>query len=261
MNKNEIILKIVLLVIVASIVTSFIVFAIVCPNQFQFSLGYQSSKEVIYQKDYSQEEIESIAVDNKSVDVFLEKSNDSNIHLKVYGEKKRKNKYEINLENKKLQIKRKGEVNFCIGFCSYEERIILYLPEEYEKDIKINSLSGDITTRNQLAVNLDIITKSGDILSEEINQLKANTISGDIQVKRVTMIELKTTSGDVEIDSLMLLKNSKIRTISGDVLIDRVNDIYIETNTMSGDVEVVKNNRYANILLSVTTTSGNIEIG
>ena len=33
------------------------------------------------------------------------------------------------------------------------------------------------------------------------------------------------------------------------------------THTTSGDVDIQKNNRYANVELSVTTTSGDIEIG
>ena len=38
------------------------------------------------------------------------------------------------------------------------------------------------------------------------------------------------------------------------------NDIYIETETNSGDEEVKNNNRMAEIVLKITTTSGNIRV-
>ena len=38
------------------------------------------------------------------------------------------------------------------------------------------------------------------------------------------------------------------------------NDIYIETETNSGDEDVKNNNRMAEIVLKITTTSGNIKI-
>ena len=38
------------------------------------------------------------------------------------------------------------------------------------------------------------------------------------------------------------------------------NDIYIETETNSGDEDVKNNNRMAEIVLKITTTPGNIKI-
>ena len=38
------------------------------------------------------------------------------------------------------------------------------------------------------------------------------------------------------------------------------NDIYIETETNAGDEDVKNNNRMAEIVLKITTTSGNIKI-
>ena len=38
------------------------------------------------------------------------------------------------------------------------------------------------------------------------------------------------------------------------------NDIYVETETSSGDADVQNNNRKAEIVLKITTTSGSIDV-
>ena len=45
-----------------------------------------------------------------------------------------------------------------------------------------------------------------------------------------------------------------------DVEIKNKNDIYIETETGSGDAHVKNNNRMAEIVLKITTTSGSIRV-
>ena len=69
-----------------------------------------------------------------------------------------------------------------------------------------------------------------------------------------------TSSGSIEIDSLNITENSNINAKSGDVDIMSKNDIYIETETDSGDADVTNNNRMSEIVLKITTTSGSIKV-
>ena len=48
--------------------------------------------------------------------------------------------------------------------------------------------------------------------------------------------------------------------LNPEMLINGKNDIYVETETNSGDAEVINNNRMAEIVLKITTTSGNINV-
>lgn len=106
-----------------------------------------------------------------------------------------------------------------------------------------------------------IKTSSGKILVEGAKRLQAEASSGEIDINKIEeYCNLTTSSGSIDIDSLNLTEKSSINAKSGDVEIKNKNDIYIETETKSGDAEVKDNNRMAEIVLKITTTSGNIKV-
>lgn len=106
-----------------------------------------------------------------------------------------------------------------------------------------------------------IKTSSGEIDIISADRIKAEASSGDINVETIeNYCELKTSSGNIDINSLNITENSNINAKSGNVRINGKNDIYVETETNSGDVNIDNNNRMAEIVLKITTTSGNIRV-
>ena len=106
-----------------------------------------------------------------------------------------------------------------------------------------------------------IKTSSGKILLESAKRLQAEASSGEIDINTIEeYCNLVTSSGSIEIDSLNITENSNINAKSGDVDIRSKNDIYIETETGSGDADVTNNNRMSEIVLKITTTSGSIKV-
>lgn len=106
-----------------------------------------------------------------------------------------------------------------------------------------------------------IKTSSGKILVESAKRLQAEASSGEIDINTIEeYCNLVTSSGSIEIDSLNITENSNINAKSGDVDIRSKNDIYIETETGSGDADVTNNNRMSEIVLKITTTSGSIKV-
>ncbi len=106
-----------------------------------------------------------------------------------------------------------------------------------------------------------IKTSSGKILVESAKRLQAEASSGEIDINKIEeYCNLVTSSGSIEIDSLNIIENSNINAKSGDVDIRSKNDIYIETETGSGDADVTNNNRMSEIVLKISTTSGNIKV-
>ena len=106
-----------------------------------------------------------------------------------------------------------------------------------------------------------IKTSSGKILVESAKRLQAEASSGEIYINKIEeYCNLVTSSGSIEIDSLNITENSNINAKSGDVDIRSKNDIYIETETGSGDADVTNNNRMSEIVLKITTTSGSIKV-
>lgn len=106
-----------------------------------------------------------------------------------------------------------------------------------------------------------IKTSSGKMLVESAKRLQAEASSGEIDINTIEeYCNLVTSSGSIEIDSLNITENSNINAKSGDVDIRSKNDIYIETETGSGDADVTNNNRMSEIVLKITTTSGSIKV-
>ena len=118
-------------------------------------------------------------------------------------------------------------------------------------DIEIGTISEDAKVK----------TASGKITLNGANKLKAETISGDIKINSIeNNCEISSTSGNIIVDRANINENSFIKTNSGNVVINNKNDIYVETETTSGDADVQNNNRMSEIVLDITTTSGNIKV-
>ena len=106
-----------------------------------------------------------------------------------------------------------------------------------------------------------IKTSSGKILVGEARRLQAEASSGEIEINRINeYCNLTISSGSIDVETLNITENSSINAKSGNVEIKNKNDIYIETETNSGDVDVKNNNRMAESVLKITTTSGSIRI-
>lgn len=144
------------------------------------------------------------------------------------------------------------------------------------KNINVKTTSGDIDIKS--AMDIEAKSTSGEITVESGKYVKATTTSGDIEIGNVEEgdisstsgeveigksgnINISTMSGDIEIDNLMVIDKSYIKSTSGEVKVHKVNDVYVDTNTVSGDVKVKNNNRKSDNVLTIKTTSGDIEVG
>ncbi len=120
--------------------------------------------------------------------------------------------------------------------------------------------SGDIEV-GKISEDATIKTASGKITLDRANKLKAEASSGDIKINSIeNHCEISSTSGNIIVDTINIIENSSIKANSGNVVINNKNDIYVETETNSGDEDVKNNNRMAEIVLKITTTSGSIRV-
>lgn len=127
-----------------------------------------------------------------------------------------------------------------------------------------NKLSAETSSGDVEVDNIGegtIKTSSGKILVNEAKRLKAEASSGNMGISKINeYCNLKTSSGSIDIETLNIIENSVINAKSGSVDIRSKNDIYIETETKSGDSDVKNNNRMAEIVLKIITTSGSIKV-
>lgn len=330
-NKGAKITLIIILVILVIILINFMVYAIINKNgEFKLSLiGFGDNTEMIFEKEYNPEELNSISVDVSSSNIKIEKADTDKIKITAYGEKDDKIKEEIN-ENELSITKENTRVFIFTMLYWCREEIIIQVPNNCDEEFNIQTSSGDIIAPDLEGDNIQLKTSSGKIqcgninngkmesssgdiligngnevtlkassgsikagdfnklsaeassgdievgtISEDAtiktasgkitldraNKLKAEAYSGDIKINSIeNHCEISSTSGNIIVDTINITENSSIKANSGNVVINNKNDIYVETETNSGDEDVKNNNRMAEIILKITTTSGSIRV-
>lgn len=291
-RRNLAIIKIVILSILGIMV--FGVFMFLMDERHDLGDLSFNDKETKLMKsvNYNIGEINKITTDLRDADIEVRHTSENIVKVDLYD--KDESKMDVSLNDGVLSIKVTGN-NYCFGFCfSRGRRVVVYLPESFDKDIEIVTASGEVNVPKVLS-KLNIKTVSGDVFVDEANNLTVkttsgdvtagrsvktyiSTVSGEIEVESTDEFEGKTTSGDLSIERLNtsidfstvsgavditnanIINNSKIGTVSGDVEINSLNPIYVDTKTTSGDVEVYGNDRMSKITLEIKTTSGDIEI-
>lgn len=268
-TTNTTITKIIVFIIFIILLLEFV---IIISSKFIFT----SNNKIIYNRIFSATEITNININTTYQDIKVEESKTNDIELTVYGNNKKE--VTITKMNNSLNIKKQKYSNFSVGFRRVEDEIIIKIPKSYNKNIYINTISGDISITNfinlsmnleSISGNIDIVsgnkttisTRSGNISIKKVNMLTSTTTSGDINIKSVNKsCRLKTTSGDIEIKNININTTSSINTVSGDIEIENIGPIYINTKTITGDVKIKKNNRFNPLELKIKTTSGNISV-
>ncbi len=291
-NKGLIIFLIIIFVIIAVTLTIFMFNLIYGKNKiFKFSLYKKVSNELVIDKNY-ENEFKLINVNTDASDIYIKHSDNEKIKVLVYGDKDNTN---INSNNNELTINSKGKV--CIGFCFNRtiSKVEIYLPSNYNHNIKVTNKFGDINIAEFLNSNLEINADCGDITIDEANDIKAINNYGDIKIKKVitanlevkagditlrnvdnliahnkygdidiksinNYLQIKADCGDITIDNLDLHKDSYIKNNYGDIEINSTNDLYIEAKTSLGDNKINKNIRDAETILKIENSCGDISV-
>lgn len=261
-NKGIKITLIIILAIIVIALVNFMIYAIINRNNdysVKFSLiAFGDNTEKIFEKEYEPEELDKINVDVSSSNVLIEKADVDKIKVTAYGEKDEKINETIN--NHELSITKSKTKVFIFAMLYWcDEKIIIQVPNDCDEEFNIQTSSGDIEVGT--VGESTIKTSSGKILVGEARRLQAEASSGEIEINRINeYCNLTISSGSIDVETLNITENSSINAKSGNVEIKNKNDIYIETETNSGDVDVKNNNRMAESVLKITTTSGSIRI-
>ncbi|MBR5662351.1 MAG: DUF4097 family beta strand repeat protein [Bacilli bacterium] len=247
-------IKITLLVLVCLCLVGFMIAFI--KSGFDFS---KMKAELVYDEKYEADGIKTILVDTKSSDINIYESDDEEIKIKIYSDKK--DKINVNKTDNEISIVNKQTSQMCFGFCFGNRKIDIYVPKTYEGKFEIKTTSGDIKSDLETSNDYKIKVTSGDIKIDRVNSLSGSATSGDIEIKEISSsINFKTTSGDIEIDMFDVKANSSIKVTSGDVEINQLTGAYVDASAKSGDIKVKNNDRHADYELIIKTTSGDIEV-
>ena len=243
-------------------------------NGFKFSIGNSYIKEIAIDEVY-ENTFDDININTNAGNINIYESKDENIKLVIHNKKENTT---VNIDNSTLDINAKSKK--CNFFCINPKiaKVELYLPKDFDKDVKITTQYGDIKIEKFENGNFDIMSNYGDVKIDTVNSailnlnygdIKVNTVNelitvsnyGDIKVNTVnSVLDINCDYGDVELKNVNLTKDSTIKDDFGDIEIKNIKGVYIDAKTDLGDVKVKNNDRSSDITLSIKVDYGDIEV-
>ena len=263
-NKGMIITLIILLSIIIFFLVMFLVTYLKGGINFRNGLINFGSKntKIVFDKQFKMEDIENIEIKQDSGDVIFKEATSDYIQVVLYGENE--NDVQVDLNNGKLNIDYTHKRSFALfnfNFGAAKNDIIIYIPSNYSKEIKINNDYGkcEMTDLKNVTVNIDC--DCGDVKIGAIENATIKCDYGNIEIKEiVNKCDIKANCGNIKIDTISIKENSTIKADLGNVDIKKSNDIYIDANVDLGKTNINQNNRNSNITLKINCDCGNITI-
>ena len=234
---------------------------------------------LIHDEEYEVAEIETIEIRSVSSDINIINTDEERIRVVIYDVENKR--IEITDRNGRLVIRNQHRT-FCFIFCintsHRNSRINVYMPKEYQGNIIINTVSGDVEIEEYQNSNMNIRTVSGNVRVSSASDVNINTVSGRTNISTVSNVEFRSVSGNLTVENILeglrinstsgninvtnaeISSDSTIRTVSGYVKLSNLEDVRVVTNTVSGRISIFENSRDATTELSINTTSGNINV-
>lgn len=279
--KTKYVVLMLITVLIFSLMATYAIMVATNGLEFWHTMDFSSVNETQllnqgYEKrDYDQvyiNEIEAVgdfSISSSSTDIEVQFRNGQ--QFKVYLEgyyylKNGKVPLELveTLENGRLEYKLLYTNDTLFRFVnSFQAKLIVMIPEDYEGRITISNSSGntEFLNDNKYNSNIKLSTVSGNIkaLKIDANDIVLTTSSGNIKtddIKNATDFSASAVSGDIEINYLAA-EDIDLSSSSGNIEMMVIEGEDIIAESISGDIDV------SSILgntIKVSTSSGSIDM-
>ena len=137
----------------------------------------------------------------------------------------------------------KIETKRPLRFFSFDERDSLYLdiyiPKNYEHELLLNGVSGNVKIKDMKLKSFDFMTVSGDLSGDNMSaEMKLNSVSGDLNLEKSKgKISANTVSGKINIEYANF-ENLTADSVSGDITLKLPKESCFDLNldTVSGEL-------------------------
>lgn len=292
-NKTGIILLIILLIIICISLISFMISIINGKSKFLFGIKFNNrvSDELVVNEEYDNN-FEKIDITSEAGNIYVKTSNTEKVKVVIYGEKSNTKVEESNNELKIISKEKRGHI---FSFNSKISKIEVYIPDDYEKTIKITNNYGDIEVDNFTKADIEIDEDCGDVSVKEGRKVNIKNNYGDIQLDKANEAKIKQSAGDVKvgdvndinvennygdikinnvynslkveedcgkvkIENINIKENSFIENNLGDIEIGSTNEIYIDASIDLGDIKINQNYPKSEITLKIKNNCGDIKV-
>lgn len=259
-NKGAIITLIILLSIIIFFLVIFLVMVLSGKQYFKFSVGSKSTN-IICEKQFELKDIKYLDIKQDAGDIIIKKSEDDSIKVVLYGESEEDGFVELNDGNLNIDNTHHKTSFVFFNFGVISNDIIIYIPSNYNNEIKIKNDYGkcEITDLENSTININC--DAGNVELGKIKNAVVKCDYGNIEIKEIlNKCDINADCGNIKIDTISIKENSNIKADLGNVDINNTNDIYIETNVDLGKTNINKNNRNAEITLKINCDCGNITV-
>lgn len=230
------------------------------------SVNLGATKEVREEQSFSLEDKRNIEISVPIGEVKVTAYEGDEIRLLVEGKVPENylNRYlEVKEERGALEIslyKGMGNINLSF-FNRYDIRLYLEMPKEYQGNLDISNVSGDILVEGLHLRELTLENISGDLILEsgsseevdfdvvsgqfisygEVGSLSGNSISGKITANDVrNSADVESVSGSIQLTLSETIKDVEVESISGavDLIFQGQEDLSYDLESVSGSITV-----------------------
>ncbi len=259
-NRGLIIALIILLIIIIILLIAFLGLSLNGKIGLQ-RWNAKKSSQVIFDNAYEVSQVEHLEILSTAGDIEFKESTDEKVRVVVYGEEEQELKVDLNGNRLKVDYSQYKNKKIFWGFHFYINDIVIYLPKDYANEISVKANYGDIRAIDLENASMNIKEDCGDVVLGKVKDVFVKNHYGDVKIEAVeNKVEITSDCGDVKIGSLNIIENSSIENSLGDIKIGQTNEIYIEAKTDLGDVKINRNNRYAEVILKIKNSCGDIKI-
>lgn len=244
MNKRNIKLTIAMLVVVIILLIAVLVRGTKYGGNFMIIRG---SEKVQKQQTVDVANCSEInLVDYSGSNIEIKTTEDSKLKVvqTAYNKINDDEKFIIDKNEDKINIKCDTERrNFNLFNFKFNEKIYLYIPKNYDKDLIIEGSSGNAKFLSAMKLNqLKYIGHSGNVKSSENIEAKKASFeisSGNIELEKLKADEYDITSHSGNVDINSISGSGKINTKSGNIRISYEDiDEYSNVEASSGNIKI-----------------------
>jgi DUF4097 and DUF4098 domain-containing protein YvlB len=198
------------------------------------------------EEDYSKDDFDSFYFDLDNRSVYIEESEDDQIHLKYYTHEKDLVDYEDTENEVNLTITRKWYYNiFSFNVFSDKDYYKVYL--SLPADLVIDML--EVSTSNgRVESDIDNVFSTVRLISSNGRMDIANLSANNILVS--------TSNGDIDLNDVVVSSSVDLDTSNGDILINNLAANEIDADTSNGRVYLLVLGEKEDYRVTLSTSNG-----
>lgn len=212
-----------------------------------FKHPFSSTLKVQKEDSIEINNLDKLNINFSSSDILIEPTDEPNIKVvqKASGDLDDDQKFVVNKSGNEVTIEKEDLHQFftLFNWGSLNQRIEVYIPKSYNKDLFAHTSSGDIKCNLDTTLNnIECKATSGNLFigaNMRANEIDLKVSSGNIKVESLASkkYNINTTSGNVDIDSIT--GSGGIKASSGNIRVSYKDiDEYSEVKATSGNIRM-----------------------